>query len=55
MRDPQKRAFAGVGSPMKDVVWRVSRLNFASLRAENAEMIKAKNGIVPRNPSRKEG
>ena len=32
----QNNAFAGVGSPRKELVCRSSRLNFASLRAENA-------------------
>ena len=41
MRLPQNRALAGVGSPMKLLVWRVSRLNFARRRAENAAMRKA--------------
>lgn len=40
--EPQKRALAGVGKPMKEVVCRVSRLNLANLRAEKAAMTKAK-------------
>ena len=32
-------AFAGVGTPKNDSDCRVSRLNFASLRAENTEII----------------
>ncbi len=55
MSEPQKRALAGVGSPMNDVVWRVSRLNFASLRAEKAAMMYARKGITLRHPSRNEG
>ena len=41
MKDPQNKAFAGVGIPMKEQVCLVSMLNFASLRAEKAEMRKA--------------
>ncbi len=36
-----ERALAGVGKPMKDVVCRSSRLNFANLMAENAAIRKA--------------
>ena len=39
--DPQNKALAGVGSPMKDVLWRVSILNFPKRNAENTAMIKA--------------
>lgn len=35
------RALAGVGSPIKLVVWRLSMLNFARRRAENAATSKA--------------
>lgn len=42
--EPQNSALAGVGTPMKEVVWRSSRLNFASLRAEKAAMMKATYG-----------
>ena len=42
MSDDQKSAFAGVGKPMNDVVWRVSMLNFAKRQAENTAMRKAK-------------
>lgn len=34
--EPQKRALAGVGSPMNDVVCRVSMLKLARRRAEKA-------------------
>ena len=44
MSEPQKRALAGVGNPMKEVVCRSSRLNFASLSAEKAAMMNAVNG-----------
>jgi hypothetical protein len=36
IRAAQKRAFAGVGRPMKPIDCRVSRLNLANLRAEKA-------------------
>ena len=39
--EPQKRAFAGVGNPIKPIVWRSSRLNLANLKAEKAAMINA--------------
>ena len=39
--EPQNRALAGVGTPMKEVVWRSSRLNLASRNAEKAAMMKA--------------
>ena len=42
--DPQNSALAGVGSPMKPIVWRSSRLNFAKRRAEKAAMMYATNG-----------
>ena len=42
--DAQNKALAGVGSPMNDVVCRVSRLNLASRNAENAAITNAKNG-----------
>ena len=35
----KKRALAGVGNPIKEDVWRVSRLNLASRKAENTGMI----------------
>ena len=34
-------ALAGVGSPINESVWRSSILNFASLSAENAAIVKA--------------
>ena len=43
-RAAQKRALAGVGRPMNDVVCRSSMLNFASLSAEKAAMKKATKG-----------
>lgn len=43
----QKIAFAGIGSPMKDVVCRVSMLNFASLRTPATGMIRANQGRIP--------
>ena len=55
LADPQKRALAGVGTPMKEVVWRSSKLNFANLNAENAAMMKAAYGKYSRNGSRKLG
>ena len=39
--DPQNKALAGVGSPMKDVLWRVSMLNLPKRNAENTAIIKA--------------
>ena len=39
----QKRALAGTGNPMNEVVWRVSMLNLASRRAENTGMSSALN------------
>lgn len=39
--EPQNIALAGTGSPMKEVVWRVSLLNFANRSAENTEIKKA--------------
>lgn len=36
-KEPQNRAFAGTGSPIKELVWRVSLLNFASRNAEKTE------------------
>lgn len=42
----QKRALAGTASPKNDVVWRVSVLNFASLKAEKITIINPKNGIM---------
>lgn len=38
-------AFAGVGTPMKEVVCRVSRLNLANRKAEKAAMRNAVYGI----------
>lgn len=38
---PQKSALAGVGSPMKLVVWRLSRLNLARRNALKAVMMNA--------------
>ena len=40
-KPPQNKALAGVGSPMKEVVCRVSKLNFAKRKAEKAAMSKA--------------
>lgn len=42
MSDPQKKAFAGVGIPMKEEVCRVSILNLANRRAEKMAMKNAK-------------
>ena len=42
--EPQKRAVAGVGSPIKEWLCRVSRLNLASRSAENAAMRNAAYG-----------
>ena len=53
--EPQNSALAGVGTPMKEVVWRSSRLNFASLRAEKAAMMKATYGNQGRKGSRNSG
>tara|TARA_B110000285_G_scaffold231382_1_gene299997 strand:- start:7589 stop:8134 length:546 start_codon:yes stop_codon:yes gene_type:complete len=36
--------FAGVGSPIKEVVWRVSKLNFANLKREKKGIKRAVNG-----------
>ena len=44
MSEPQNKAFAGVGKPIKPIVCRSSRLNFANLNAENAAMINATYG-----------
>lgn len=41
-KNPRKRAFAGVGKPLKLLVCRSSWLNLASLIAEKAGMIKTK-------------
>ena len=41
INDIIKKAFAGVGSPINDVDWRVSILNLANLSAENKVMINA--------------
>lgn len=41
-----KNALAGVGNPMKIVVWRSSILNLASLNAENTATRKAVHGIT---------
>ena len=41
LKDPQNKAFAGVGIPMNQQVCLVSMLNFASRRAEKADMRKA--------------
>ena len=41
MNAPQNKALAGVGNPINEDVCRVSRLNFASLRAEKAAIRKA--------------
>ena len=41
IKAPQNNALAGVGSPMKPIACRSSRLNFASRSAEKAAMIKA--------------
>lgn len=54
-REPQNRAFAGVGRPMKPIVCRSSRLNLASLNAENAAIMKAANGNTWRSGSRNAG
>ena len=40
----QKRVLAGVGKPMKEVLWRSSKLNLAKRKAEKAAMMKAANG-----------
>ena len=40
MSEAQKSVLAGVGRPMNDVDCRSSRLNLASLKAENAAMMK---------------
>ena len=42
--DAQKRALAGVGNPMNDVVCRLSILNLASLKAEKTAIRKAQYG-----------
>ena len=49
MSAAQKRAFAGVGNPMNDVVCRSSRLNFASRIAENAAITNATYGTAEAN------
>ena len=41
-KDPQKRAFAGTGSPINELVCRSSTLNFANLNAEKTEIVKAR-------------
>ena len=55
MSEPQNRAFAGVGMPMNDVVWRSSRLNFARRSAENAAIMNAMKGRTARAGSRNGG
>ena len=39
--EPQNKAFAGVGSPMKELLWRGSMLNLPNRKAENAAMMNA--------------
>ena len=41
-KDPQKRAFAGTGSPINELVCRSSTLNLANLNAEKTEIAKAR-------------
>jgi len=53
--EPQKRALAGVGNPINPRDCRSSRLNFANRSAENAAIIYAIKGRMPRNDSRMEG
>ena len=43
--DAQKRALAGTGTPIKELVWRVSLLNFAKRSAENTEIRNAAYGM----------
>ena len=42
--DAMKSPTAGTGSPINDVVWRVSMLNFASRTAAKAAKMKANIG-----------
>lgn len=42
----QKIAFPGVGSPMNELVWRVSILNLANRSAENTVKIKGENTTI---------
>jgi len=44
--DAISMAFAGVGNPKKEFVWRSSILNFASLKAENNGIKNAINGTI---------
>ena len=44
MSEPQNKAFAGVGSPMKEVCCRSSKLNLASRKPAKAAITKAKKG-----------
>ena len=44
--DPQNKAFAGVGRPIKEVVWRVSILNFPNRSAENTAIMNAVYGKI---------
>ena len=39
--EAQNNAFAGVGSPIKEVVWRSSKLNLANRNAEKAAITNA--------------
>ena len=43
-KEAQNNAFAGTGNPTKEIVWRVSLLNFASRNAENMDNKNAKYG-----------
>lgn len=45
-REAIRKAFAGVGIPINESVWRVSILNLASLMAENMATRKARYGIA---------
>ena len=45
----KNKAFAGVGIPIKLVLWFVSILNFAKRRAENIGIRSAKNGLIYSN------
>ena len=40
--EPRNNALAGTGNPINEVVWRVSRLNFASRTADRIGIMKAK-------------
>ena len=53
--EAQNNALAGVGMPIKELVWRSSILNLASLNPENTAIRKAVYGIMPATGIKKSG